>query len=124
MINFFWVDTRSRLAYQQYGDVITFDTTYKTNKYSMPFAPFVGLNNHYQSILFDCALLQDETENSFIWLFETFLEAMDGKKPISVITDQDLAMKAALAKVLQETRYKKLDTAFVYGILEKNSLKS
>jgi hypothetical protein len=106
MINFFWVDARSRLAYQQYGDVITFDTTYKTNKYSMPFAPFVGLNNHYQSILFGCALLQDESENSFIWLFETFLEAMDGKKPISVITDQDLAMKAALAKVLPETRHR------------------
>ena len=47
MINFFWVDARSRLAYEQFGDVITFDTTYKTNKYSMPFAPFTGLNNHY-----------------------------------------------------------------------------
>jgi hypothetical protein len=80
MINFFWVDARSRLAYQQFGDVITFDTTFKTNKYSMPFAPFVGMNNHYQSILFGCALLQDESERSFIWLFETFLEAMDGKK--------------------------------------------
>ena len=56
MVNFFWVDARSRLAYQQYGDV-TFDTTYKTNKYCMPFAPFVGLNNHFQSILFGCALL-------------------------------------------------------------------
>jgi hypothetical protein len=41
MINFFWVDARSRLAYKIFGDVVTFDTTYKTNKYSMPFAPFV-----------------------------------------------------------------------------------
>lgn len=106
MINFFWVDARSRLAYQQFGDVISFDTTYKTNKYSMPFAPFVGLNNHYQSILFGCALLQDESERSFIWLFETFLKAMDGKKPKSVITDQDLAMKAALGKVFPETRHR------------------
>jgi hypothetical protein len=106
MINFFWVDVRSRLAYQQFGDVITFDTTYKTNKYSMPFAPFVGLNNHYQSILFGCALLQDESESSFVWLFKTFLEAMDGKKPISVITDQDLAMKGALAKVFPETKHR------------------
>jgi hypothetical protein len=71
----------------------------------MPFAPFVGLNNHYQLILFGCALLQYESKSSFIWLFKTFLEAMDGKKPISIITDQDLAVKAALAKVFPETKH-------------------
>ena len=81
------MDARSRLTYQYFGDVVTFDTTYKTNKYSMPFAPFTGLNHHYQSILFGCALLQDEYEASFIWLFETWLEAMNGKMPVSIITD-------------------------------------
>ncbi|XP_061355053.1 protein FAR1-RELATED SEQUENCE 5-like [Gastrolobium bilobum] len=104
MINFFWVDARSRYAYQQFGDVITFDTTYRTNKYSMSFAPFTGLNHHLQSILFGCALLRDETEKSFIWLFETWLEAMNGKKPISIITDQDLAIGAIVAK----TQFSKL----------------
>ncbi|XP_061344636.1 protein FAR1-RELATED SEQUENCE 5-like [Gastrolobium bilobum] len=106
MINFFWVDARSRFAYQQFGDVITFDTTYRTNKYSMPFAPFTGLNHHLQSILFGCALLQDESEKSFVWFFETWLEAMNGKKPVSMITDQDLAIGAAVAKVFPETRHR------------------
>ncbi|XP_057435267.1 protein FAR1-RELATED SEQUENCE 5-like [Lotus japonicus] len=106
MVNLFWVDARSRLSYQLFGDVITFDTTYKTNKYSMPFAPFVGLNNHSQSILYGCALLQDELEASFVWLFKTWLQAMGGKKPISIITDQDLAMKAAMAKVFPESRHR------------------
>ncbi|XP_061367275.1 protein FAR1-RELATED SEQUENCE 5-like [Gastrolobium bilobum] len=106
MINFFWVDARSRYAYQQFGDVITFDTTYRTNKYSMPCAPFTGLNHHLQSILFGCALLQDETEKSFIWLFETWLEAMNEKKPVSIITDQDLAIGAVVAKVFPETRHR------------------
>ncbi|XP_057444618.1 protein FAR1-RELATED SEQUENCE 5-like [Lotus japonicus] len=106
MVNLFWMDARSRLSYQLFGDVITFDTTYKTNKYSMPFAPFVGLNNHSQSILYGCVLLQDESEASFVWLFKTWLQAMGGKKPISIITDQDLAMKAALAKVFPESRHR------------------
>jgi hypothetical protein len=106
MMNLFWVDARSRLAYQRFGDVITFDTTYKTNKYSMPFAPFTGLNHHLQSILFGCALLQDESETSFVWLFETWLEAMNGKKPISIITDQDLAIGAAIAKVFPESHHR------------------
>ncbi|XP_057999362.1 protein FAR1-RELATED SEQUENCE 5-like [Hevea brasiliensis] len=76
-------------SYQYFGDVITFDTSYKTNKYAMPFAPFTELNHHCQSILFRCALLQDESEQSFIWLFETWLKAMYEKRPISIIIDQD-----------------------------------
>ena len=87
MIKKFWVDTRSRLAYQHFGNVITFDTTYKTNKYSMQFTPFTGLNNDMQIILFGCTLLQDESEAPFVWLFETWLEAMNEKKPMSIITN-------------------------------------
>ena len=49
----------------------------------MPFAPFTGLNHHCQLILFGCALLQDETEQTFVWLFETWLQAMWGKEPLS-----------------------------------------
>ena len=64
-----WVDYRSILAYQYFGDV-TFDTTYQTNKYFMPFAPFTSVNHHYYSILFECTLLSDNTEDTFIWFFE------------------------------------------------------
>ncbi|XP_040988917.1 protein FAR1-RELATED SEQUENCE 5-like [Juglans microcarpa x Juglans regia] len=47
----FWADARSRGAYNYFGDVETFDTTYLTNRYGMSFAPFVGVNHHGQSIL-------------------------------------------------------------------------
>lgn len=33
--NVFWVDNRCRIAYQSLGDVITFDTTYLTNAYTI-----------------------------------------------------------------------------------------
>ncbi|GKD90765.1 FAR1-related sequence 5-like protein, partial [Tanacetum coccineum] len=42
----FWADGRSRSFYCQFGDVVIFDTTYRTNKFSFPFAPFVGVNHH------------------------------------------------------------------------------
>jgi hypothetical protein len=32
-------------CFVDYGDVVTFDTTYRTNRYSMPLAMFVGFNN-------------------------------------------------------------------------------
>jgi hypothetical protein len=49
--NVFWADARSRAAYDFFEDVITFDTTYLTNRYNMSFAPFVGVNHHGQFIL-------------------------------------------------------------------------
>lgn len=44
--NVFWADARSRAAFKEFGDVITFDATYLMNKYEMPFAPFVGVHHH------------------------------------------------------------------------------
>ncbi|KAI5403674.1 hypothetical protein KIW84_051006 [Lathyrus oleraceus] len=52
--NVFWADARSRAAYEYFGDVVTFDTTYLTNKYDMPFVAFVGVNHHGQSTLLGC----------------------------------------------------------------------
>jgi len=51
----FWTDARS--ASQYFKDGVSFDTTYLTNKYNMPFAPFVGINHHGQSILLGGGLL-------------------------------------------------------------------
>ena len=92
-------DGLSRKNYSLFGDVVSFDTTYNTNKYCMIFAPFTGVNHHRQSITFGAAFLADEKVDSFVWLFETFLKAMGGHKPVVIITGQDLAMKIAIEKV-------------------------
>ncbi|CAA2961738.1 Hypothetical predicted protein, partial [Olea europaea subsp. europaea] len=94
------------MSYQCFGDVVTFFPTYRTNKYDMPFAPFTGVNHHSQSIQFGCALLQDETEVTFMWLFQTWLDAMGGCNPTCIITNQYPAMKAGIAKVLPYTHYR------------------
>ncbi|XP_077222025.1 protein FAR1-RELATED SEQUENCE 5-like [Tasmannia lanceolata] len=61
----FWAISRAREAYLTFSDIIVFDITYKTNRYRMPFASFIGVNHHRQSTLFGCALLADETEETF-----------------------------------------------------------
>jgi hypothetical protein len=53
--NVFWADARSKAVYESFNDVVTFDTTYLVNKYDMPFASFVGVNHHGQSVLLGCA---------------------------------------------------------------------
>ncbi|KAK4601355.1 hypothetical protein RGQ29_010777 [Quercus rubra] len=103
MTNFFWRDGRSRIDYNSFGDVICFDTTYRTNKYNMICAPFVGVNHHWKNVLFGCAFLLDETTASFTWLFETFMESMGNQKPKTIFTDQCQAMKNAIRVVLPDT---------------------
>ncbi|KAF8665186.1 hypothetical protein HU200_054163 [Digitaria exilis] len=101
--NIFWSYGKSRVAYEHYGDVVSFDTTYETNRYKLRFAPFVGINGHGDNLLFAGALLSDETIPTFRWLFRTFRSCMGGKAPKSIITDQDAAMRGAIELEFPET---------------------
>ncbi|GMP60933.1 hypothetical protein CsSME_00023602 [Camellia sinensis var. sinensis] len=105
MTNVFWADARSRTAYNHFGDAVIFDTMYRPNQFLVPFAPFTGVNNHGQMVLFGCALLLDESESSFTWLFRTWLAAMNDRPPVSITTDQDRAIQASVARVFPETRH-------------------
>ncbi|XP_052198397.1 protein FAR1-RELATED SEQUENCE 4-like [Diospyros lotus] len=58
--NVFWADNRCRQSFKEFDDVVTFDTTYLTNRYDMPFAPFVGVNHHGQSTLLGCGIISNE----------------------------------------------------------------
>ena len=77
--NFFWADGQSIMDYACFGDAVSFDTTFQTSKCEMPFALILGTNHHKQTIFFGAALIFNETIESFVWLFETFLTAMSGK---------------------------------------------
>ncbi|XP_059456885.1 protein FAR-RED IMPAIRED RESPONSE 1-like isoform X1 [Corylus avellana] len=104
--NVFWIDVRSRAAYEYFGDVITFDMTYLANMYEMPFAYFVGVNHHGQSILLGAGLLSSEDTETFVWLFETWLKCMNGQAINAIITNQDKAMKSAIARVFLGARHR------------------
>uniref|UniRef100_A0A2N9GNY8 Uncharacterized protein n=1 Tax=Fagus sylvatica TaxID=28930 RepID=A0A2N9GNY8_FAGSY len=101
--NVFWVDARSRAAYESFYDVIIFEITYLTNKYDMPFAHFIGINHHGESIILGCGLLSSEDTNSFVWVFRQWLQSMCGIAPKAIITDQCQAMRRAIEIVFQET---------------------
>lgn len=99
----FWADGYSRKMYELYGECLSFDTTYKTNRYNLPFAPFVGITGHGLNCLFACAILNNETVDTFEWVFKTFLHCMGQKAPLTVITDQDVAMKVAIPAVFKNS---------------------
>ena len=97
--NVFWRDSMMNENFQIYGDVFVFDTTYRTNRYNLICAPFVGINNHWKNVMFGCAFLSDEKTETFEWLFENFKKSMRGKCPVSLFTDQDQAITNAIEKV-------------------------
>lgn len=104
--NVFWADPKARSNYAYFGDTVTFDTTYRSNRYRLPFAPFTGINHHGQPVLFGCAFLINESEASFIWLFKTWATAMSGRPPISITTDHDTVIRSAITQVFPETRHR------------------
>ena len=53
-----------------FGDVVVFDSTYRVNRYNLPFVPFIGVNHHQSMVVFDCSILSDDTNLSYVWLLE------------------------------------------------------
>jgi hypothetical protein len=84
-----WVDGRTRALYPKYKDCVFFDTTFCTNRHNLPFAPIVGMNNHAHTILLGCALLPDETTETFTWVFKKWMLAMEQMHPDNIMTDQE-----------------------------------
>ncbi|KAF2283957.1 hypothetical protein GH714_017579 [Hevea brasiliensis] len=104
--NVLWVHPRSRAAYEEFNDVVSFDTAYLVNQYKLPFATIVGVNHHGQSILLGCALISHKDVNTFKWLFMTWLEAMGDVHPNSILTDQCESMRKAITEVMPNTRHR------------------
>ncbi|KAM0824835.1 hypothetical protein ACQ4PT_069944 [Festuca glaucescens] len=118
----FWTDAMCRMNYELYGEYVSFDTTFQTNVYNMPFAPIIGVNNHGSTVLFGVGLLKDEQRaDTFEWLFRTFVGAMGGKAPKYIITDQDRAMMKAIGdlNMLAETIHRFCLWHIIKKLLEK-----
>ncbi|XP_022845329.1 protein FAR1-RELATED SEQUENCE 5-like [Olea europaea var. sylvestris] len=108
-----------QLAYKEFGDVVTFDTTYLSNEYNMSFAPFVGVNHHGQSTLLGCRLLSNEDTDTFVWLFKIWLQCMYCEAMQAIITDQDRATQNAIEIVFPNTKHR----WYLWHILKKVSKK-
>lgn len=102
----FWADPISIKNYLLFGEMVSVDSTFNTNKYRMIFVPFTGVDHHKRCITFAFGLIAHEDVESYEWLFRNFLEAMGGCYPKVMITDQDPAMKIAIENVLPETTHR------------------
>jgi zinc finger SWIM domain-containing protein 3 len=86
-----------------FGDVITFYTTYNTNKAYRPFGVFINFNYFREIVVFGETFLYDESTEPFKWVFETFLAAQKNKHPKTIFADQDPAMTKVIEKTMPNT---------------------
>jgi hypothetical protein len=70
----FWAGSQSRRDYEAFGDVVVFDSTYSTNKYNLPFVPFVGLNHHRNTVFLDVVLFLTKHARHMSGCSEPFLK--------------------------------------------------
>jgi hypothetical protein len=83
-----WTCAQSSIDYTSFGDVITFDTTYRSNMYEIPFDLFIGANSNFETILLGGVLMRDEKVESFKWVFSQFFQLMDVEHPQTILTSK------------------------------------
>ncbi|PRQ39356.1 putative transcription factor FAR family [Rosa chinensis] len=112
-----WSYGSSIQLYEEFGDAVVFDTTYRLDAYDMLLGIWLGVDNHGMTCFFGCVLLRDENMQSFFWALKTFWGFMKGKTPQTILTDHNMWLKEAIAVVMPQTRH-----AFcIWYIVEKFS---
>ncbi|KAM3408390.1 hypothetical protein ACQJBY_001502 [Aegilops geniculata] len=72
----------------------------------MPFGLFVGVYNHFQSIILGGVLLRDETTETFEWVFKEFVSLMGFQAPKTILTYQARAMEKAISSQWPDTTHR------------------
>ncbi|KAK9714828.1 hypothetical protein RND81_06G123000 [Saponaria officinalis] len=78
-----------------FGDPVSYDTTFMSNRYRMPFFPFMGVNHHGSTVIFTAA-----------WISYEDTETVLGRVPAVMLTDQCKAIEGALRKVFPDTKHR------------------
>ncbi|GJW76243.1 RNA-directed DNA polymerase, eukaryota [Tanacetum coccineum] len=104
----FWADEVAKCNYIEFGDIVSFDATYKTNNYAlykMVFVPFTAIDNHRRSVTVGSGLLKRETAEAYGWLLRAFKKAFIRALNI-IVTDQDGEMRLAVAAEFPESKHR------------------
>ncbi|KAK6932854.1 MULE transposase domain [Dillenia turbinata] len=103
--NIAWSYVDSIHAFNMFGDVVYFDTSYCSITYGMIYGVWLGIDNYGRTIFFGCVLLQDETPRSFAWALQTFVRFVKGRCPQTILTDLDPGLQEAIRSELPNTRH-------------------
>jgi hypothetical protein len=103
LTSIFWMSPMQKQLWLRYHDVVVNDSTYKKNRYDLTLNIIVCIDCDNHSRLVACALVDDETEATFKWIYENVKIATGNIAPHSIYTDGDPAMFRAIKEVFNTT---------------------
>jgi hypothetical protein len=111
----FWTYETCIIMWRNHPEIISFDSTYRTNRFNMPLLQMGGVTGLHTNFAVAFALLSDETEESFSWaldrLAHTAQNVWDSEAekyvprehqisfPLTIMSDYDTAFKNAAKRV-------------------------
>nr|GEX88625.1 hypothetical protein [Tanacetum cinerariifolium] len=105
LVAMFWADKDAKCNYKEFGDIISFDATFQSNKYDMVFVSFTEIDNHLKCMNFGLRMILIEDTEAYTWLLTSFMTAHE-MQPTMVVTNQDGAMKREIDAVLTESTHR------------------
>ncbi|PKC07883.1 hypothetical protein RhiirA5_358621 [Rhizophagus irregularis] len=72
LTHLFWMSPEQQILYH---DVIIHDNTYKTNRYNHQLSYFVTSDNNLKTRIVAQAIVGDETQHSYEWVFQCVKKA-------------------------------------------------
>nr|GEW28817.1 hypothetical protein [Tanacetum cinerariifolium] len=114
LVAMFWADEVAKCNYKEFGDIVSFDATFNSNKYNMKFVPFIGIDNHGKCVTLGSGMLLHEDTKSYMWLLNAFMTAFS-HEPTMIVTDQDGAMKRAIKVVFKKAKHR----LYMWHIMQK-----
>ncbi|GBC14148.2 protein FAR1-RELATED SEQUENCE 5-like [Rhizophagus irregularis DAOM 181602=DAOM 197198] len=102
LTHLFWMSPEQQILWLRYHDVIMHDNTCKTNRYNRPLSIFVTPDNNLKTRIVAQAIVDDETQFSYEWVFQCVKEAT-GISPKVFVTDSDPAVSGAVATLFSDT---------------------
>nr|KAJ0197668.1 hypothetical protein LSAT_V11C700351760 [Lactuca sativa] len=85
----FWADEMEKAYYNEFGDVISFDATFRINKYRMVFVSFTAIDHHKNSVIDGTGLLSNESIESYSWLLKCFLKLLGKNQHLCLFMNID-----------------------------------
>ncbi|CAH9094908.1 unnamed protein product [Cuscuta europaea] len=84
--------------------VLIMDTTYKTNRYKMPFLEIVGFTCTLKTFSVAFAWMGAESAKHYMWVLNE-LKVICPRSPLAIVTDRELGLIKALSEVFPESKH-------------------
>ncbi|XP_065850051.1 protein FAR-RED ELONGATED HYPOCOTYL 3-like isoform X1 [Euphorbia lathyris] len=102
----FMAHSESVDLFRTYHWYIGIDSTYKTNKYKMPFVEIIGMTPCNNNFKIAYAIIKDETEGSYRWVLH-WLRVLIGfdLNPTVIVSDRELGLLKPILEVFPHTAH-------------------